>query len=50
MLRKLLLYVLAVMVMAGFTSVSEQLKTQMGQMPQHYTQFDVKMGWAVTAE
>ena len=36
------------MVLAGFTSVSDQLKARMEQMPQHYSQFDVKIGWAVT--
>lgn len=48
MLRKILIFVIAVAVLVGFTSVSDQLKVRMEQMPQHYSQFDVKMGWTVT--
>jgi hypothetical protein len=49
MLKKLFFMMVSVAILAGFTSVSEQLKARMEQMPQHYSQFDVKMGWAVTA-
>ena len=39
---------ISVAVLAGFGSVSDQMKSRMAQMPQHYSQFDVKIGWAVT--
>jgi len=39
---------IVVAIMSGFSSVSDQMKSRMSQMPQHYSQFDVKMGWAVT--
>ena len=48
MLKKLCILMTAVAVLAGFSSVSDQLKSRMAQMPQHYSQFDMKMGWAVT--
>jgi hypothetical protein len=38
----------AFMVLTGFGSVSDQMNARMAQMPQHYSQFDVKMGWAVS--
>lgn len=49
MLKKLVILMISVAVLAGFTSISGQLKARMEQMPQHYAQFDVKMGWTVTA-
>jgi hypothetical protein len=48
MLKKLLVSMIAIAVMVGFTSVTDQLKVQMDQMSQHYSKFDVKIGWTVT--
>jgi hypothetical protein len=37
----------AIAVLPGFTPVDSPAAMEMAQMPHHYTQFDVKMGWAV---
>src|ERR1035437_8336787 len=48
MLGKVLVAMVATAVLVGFSSVSDQLKVRMERMPQHYTQFDAKIGWGVT--
>jgi hypothetical protein len=48
MLGKAVVVVIATAVLVGFSSVSEQLKVRMERMPQHYSQFDMKIGWNVT--
>jgi hypothetical protein len=35
--------------LAGFSSISDKLKDEMVNLPQHYTQFDVKLGWEIKA-
>ena len=44
-----LISIVAIFVLSGFTSISEQMKNQLETLPQHYSQFDVKMAWAVKA-
>ncbi|KAB0668741.1 hypothetical protein F6V30_15380 [Oryzomonas sagensis] len=36
------------LLLGGFTSLSDRLKEQLKTSPQHYAQFDVNMGWDVT--
>jgi hypothetical protein len=48
-MTKLFVLTIVVSVLTGFTSVSDELKAKMEQMPQHYSQFDAKLGWAVTS-
>jgi len=52
MLRKsiLLLLLSALILLGAFTSLSDQLRERLKTSPQHYSQFDVNMGWDVTAE
>jgi hypothetical protein len=50
MIRKTLLLMGALLLLGGFTSLPDRLKEQLKTSPQHYAQFDVKMGWDVTAE
>ena len=50
MVKKITVAALLLCVLCGFTSVSDQLKDQLKKMPQHYEQFDLKMGWTVTSE
>jgi hypothetical protein len=50
MFAKMSVCVMFLLLLSGVTSVSEQLKDQLKQLPQHYSQFDVKMGWAATTE
>ena len=45
-----LISIVAMFVLSGFTSLSEQMKNQLETLPQHYSQFDVKMAWAVKAD
>ena len=49
MLRNIIVLVCSVIMLAGFSSISDKLKEEMVNLPQHYTQFDVKLGWEVTA-
>jgi hypothetical protein len=48
-MKKLFVLIIAVAVLTGFMSVSNELKAKMEQMPRHYSQFDAKIGWAVTS-
>ena len=50
MLSKILVYTITIALLLGFTSVSDQLKVQMGHMPQHYSHFDAKLGWVINAD
>ncbi|KAA0888388.1 hypothetical protein ET418_16100 [Oryzomonas rubra] len=38
----------ALLLLGGFTSLSDRLREQLKTSPQHYAQFDVKMGWDIT--
>jgi hypothetical protein len=38
------------MLLCGFSSLSDELKERLQKMPQHYENFDVKMGWSVVAD
>ena len=49
MLNKVCILLIATLVLTGFTSLSDQLKERMEQMPHHYSQFDVNVGWAATS-
>jgi len=49
MLRKSLVLMSALLVLGGFSSLPDQLKEQLKTSPQHYSQFDVNMGWDVKA-
>lgn len=48
MKSKILLSIVALCLLCGFTSLTEQMKFQLKNMPHHYNQFDVRMGWTVT--
>jgi hypothetical protein len=50
MLRRSILLMCALLLLGGFTSLSDQLKEQLKTLPQHYSQFDVKMGWDVKTD
>lgn len=50
MLRKLLVLISALFLLGGFTSLSDRLKDQLKLSPQHYSQFDVNMGWDVKTD
>ena len=50
MLRKLIVLISALFLLGGFTSLPDRLKDQLKTSPQHYSQFDVNMGWDVKAE
>lgn len=50
MIRKALLLAGALFLLGGFTSLPDRLKEQLKTSPQHYAQFDVTMGWDVTAD
>jgi len=45
-----LISIVVIFVLFGFTSISEQMKNQLETLPQHYSQFDMKMAWAVKAD
>jgi len=47
MLRKLFVYCGLVVLLAGFTSLSDEMLHQLKSLPQHYSQFDVDMAWKV---
>lgn len=47
MWRKSLVIMCALFLLGGFTSLSDQLKERLQTSPQHYSQFDVNMGWDV---
>ena len=49
MLMRLFVTMIVSLLLAGFMSLSDQLKARMEQMPKHYSHFDVKMGWAVAS-
>ncbi|KAB0663917.1 hypothetical protein F6V25_15790 [Oryzomonas japonica] len=40
----------ALFLLGGFTSLPDRLREQLKTSPQHYSQFDVNMGWDVKAE
>jgi hypothetical protein len=48
-MKKISILIIAVAVLTGFTSVTSSLRTQMAQLPHHYSQFDAKLGWEVTS-
>lgn len=48
MWRRLLLLTFLVIMLAGFTSISDKLREQLKTLPQHYSQFDVNMAWDVS--
>jgi len=50
MLRKSLLLMCALFLLGGFTSLPDRLREEMKTSPQHYSQFDVNMGWDVKTE
>lgn len=50
MWRKSLVLMVVVLLMGGFTTLSDQLKEQLKTSSQHYSQFDVNMGWDVKVE
>lgn len=50
MVRKALLLMGALFLLGGFTSLPDRLREQLETSPQHYAQFDVKMGWDVKTE
>ena len=45
MLKKLMLLLGILLMTSGFTSLSDQMRLQLNDLPQHYTNFDVKMAW-----
>lgn len=47
MFRRWLLMFCALFLLAGYSSLSDQLKDQLKSLPHHYTQFDVKMAWDI---
>lgn len=47
MLRRWLLMFCALFLLAGYSSLSDQLKEQLKSLPHHYSQFDVKMAWDI---
>jgi hypothetical protein len=49
-MRKLFLLLIAITMLTGFTSHTNQLKEQLEQMPHHYSQFDVKIAWNVSVD
>ena len=47
MVRRLMLLISVVVTLCGFVSVSDQMQEQLKTLPQHYSNFDVKMAWNV---
>jgi hypothetical protein len=45
MLGRLILLMGVMLITCGFTSLSDQMRTQLNALPQQYANFDVKMGW-----
>jgi hypothetical protein len=50
MVCKTIVLMCALLLLGGFTSLSDRLKEQLITSPQHYSQFDVRMGWDVKAD
>ena len=47
MFRRGLIIISALFALVGYSSLSDQLKEQLNNLPHHYTQFDVKMAWNI---
>jgi hypothetical protein len=48
MIRKLCILIISLVILSGFSSISDQLKSRLAQMSHHYSQFDATIGWTVT--